>query len=297
MVNVASNPEFLKEGSAVADFMKPDRVIVGVESDDVAEMLHKLYAPFMRKRDRFLVMDVASSELSKYAANAMLATRISFVNELARLCDRVGADVKHVREALGTDPRIGSEFLYAGLGYGGSCFPKDMKALVQLGHEYGQPMTVADAADRTNDLQRDWFWQKIASHFDGQGGLDGKKIALWGVAFKANTDDVRFAPSLTLMQRLVEAGAKVSAYDPAANETGKKVMGDRVRWCSSNYDCLEGASALVVCTEWLEFRSPDFTRMKSLMASPVIFDGRNLYSPSAVTASGFAYAGVGRGSA
>jgi UDPglucose 6-dehydrogenase len=293
-VDVASNPEFLKEGSAVEDFMKPDRVIVGTEKENVARMLHDLYAPFMRKKDRFLAMDIASSELSKYAANAMLATRISFVNELAQLCERAGANITHVRDALGSDPRIGPDFLYAGLGYGGSCFPKDMKALIQLGQEYHIPMTIAQSADDANDGHRDWFWQKIHSHFEKQGGLANKKIAVWGVAFKANTDDVRCAPSLTLMDRLTAVGATVLAFDPAALANGQKVLGDRVSWCSSAYDCIDGADALIVCTEWREFRSPDFDRLKDSMNTPVIFDGRNLYDPSSLREMGFTYTSVGR---
>lgn len=293
-VDVASNPEFLKEGSAVEDFMKPDRVIVGTEREEVAEMLHQIYAPFMRKRDRFLSMDIASSELSKYAANAMLATRISFMNELSQLCESTGANVTHVRDALGTDPRIGPDFLYAGLGYGGSCFPKDMKALIQLGREYHVPMTIASSADEANDDHRTWFWQKIDAHFKINGGLAGKKIAVWGVAFKANTDDVRCAPSLTLMDKLAEAGATVLAFDPAAMKNGQVVLGDRVTWCASNYDCIDGADALIVCTEWREFRSPDFDRLKKSMNAPVIFDGRNLYDPRAMKEQGFIYTSVGR---
>ena len=293
-VDVASNPEFLKEGSAVEDFMKPDRVIVGTEREEIAEMLHQLYAPFMRKRDRFLAMDVASSELSKYAANAMLATRISFMNELSQLCESTGANVTHVRDALGTDPRIGPDFLYAGLGYGGSCFPKDMKALIQLGREYHIPMTIAASADEANDNHRNWFWQKVNAHFETSGGLAGKKVAVWGVAFKANTDDVRCAPSLTLMDKLAAAGATVLAFDPAAIKNGQKVLGDRVTWCSTGYDCIDGADALIVCTEWREFRSPDFDKLKASMNAPVIFDGRNLYNPKTMRALGFTYTSVGR---
>lgn len=293
-IDVASNPEFLKEGSAVEDFMKPDRVIVGTEREEVAGMLHRLYAPFMRKRDRFLAMDIASSELSKYAANAMLATRISFMNELAQLCERTGASVAHVRDALGTDPRIGPGFLYAGLGYGGSCFPKDMKALIQLGQEYHVPMTIAQSADDANDNHRDWFWRKISLYFDDKGGLANKKVAVWGVAFKANTDDVRCAPSLTLMDKLATAGATVLAFDPVAGGNGQRVLGDRVSWCSSCYECTEGVDALIICTEWREFRSPDFDRLKTSMKTPVVFDGRNLYDPRAMKDLGFTYASVGR---
>lgn len=294
LFDIASNPEFLKEGDAVNDFMKPDRVIVGVEKDSVGKKLHELYTPFMRKQDRFLQMDVASAELAKYAANSMLATRISFMNELSRLCDKVGADIDAIRRALGADPRIGPDFLYAGLGYGGSCFPKDMKALIQLGREYGTPISVVESADCANDLQRDWFFKKLANHFGGEKNLKGRHFAVWGVAFKANTDDVRFAPSLDLMKRLIECGATVAACDPVAEKNGQKVMGERVRWHNGQYDCVKGADALIICTEWREFRSPDFERMKSAMKSPVIFDGRNLYDPETVRNLGFTYNSVGR---
>ena len=297
LFDVANNPEFLKEGDAVGDFMKPDRVIVGVERDEVGRTLHELYRPFMRRQDRFIQVSIPSSELSKYAANAMLATRISFMNEMARLCDRVGADINDVRRGLGSDPRVGPDFLYAGLGYGGSCFPKDTKAIVGLGREFDAPLTVVEAVDRTNDEQRKWFWKKVEGHFGGAAGLKGKRVALWGVAFKANTDDVRFAPSLDLMRWLIDAGAEVAAYDPVAMETGKVAMGEqakRVRWTEAAYDALEGADALIVCTEWRELRSPDFTRMKAAMRGPVLFDGRNLYDPAMVTEKGFEYYGVGR---
>lgn len=295
LLDVASNPEFLKEGDAVNDFMKPDRVIVGVEKDAVAEKLHELYRPFMRKSDRFLKMDVASAELAKYAANSMLATRISFMNEMARLCDKVGADIDAIRHALGTDPRIGPDFLYAGLGYGGSCFPKDMKALIQLGQEYHTPLTVIESADNTNYTQREWFWEKIVHHFGGINNLKDKNFAVWGVAFKANTDDVRFAPSLDLVTRLINNGAKVAICDPVAEENGRNTLGKEVKWHDGQYDCVEDADALIICTEWREFRSPDFDRMNSLMKAPIIFDGRNLYDPHTPISCGFTYVSVGRG--
>ncbi|MFH0798598.1 MAG: UDP-glucose/GDP-mannose dehydrogenase family protein [Pseudomonadota bacterium] len=297
MVSVASNPEFPKEGSAVEDFMKPDRVIVGVEDAIAGEKLHELYRPFMRRQDRFFKMSIPSAELAKYAANAMLATRISFMNEAARLCEMVGADIADIQRGLGSDPRIGPDFLYAGLGYGGSCFPKDTKAIIELGKEYGSHMTVIEAADRANGVQCAWFWGKIAAHFGGHSGFKDKRIAIWGVAFKANTDDVRFAPALYLIERLSEAGAWVAAFDPVAMETGKAAVGSRAKdvcWAKGIYDSIEGAEALVICTEWREFRSPDFVRMKSLMKTPVIFDGRNLYDPEAMRSAGFTYAGVGR---
>lgn len=294
LLDVASNPEFLKEGDAVNDFMKPNRVIVGVERESVGQKLHELYIPFMRKSDRFLKMDVASAELAKYAANSMLATRISFMNEMARLCDKVGANIDAIRRALGTDPRIGPEFLYAGLGYGGSCFPKDMKALIQLGREYHTPISVVESADRANDTQRDWFFRKICDHFGGEKNLSGKRIAIWGVAFKANTDDVRFAPAIDLMSRLTGCGALVSACDPVAEKNGQEAMGNRVVWHNGQYDCIRNADALIICTEWREFRSPDFERMKSAMKTPVVFDGRNLYNSKFLRSLGFTYTSVGR---
>jgi len=297
LLDVASNPEFLKEGDAVSDFMKPHRVIVGVEKDEVAEALHELYSPFMRRQDRFIKMSIQSSELTKYAANAMLATRISFMNEMARLCENVGADVTHIRDGLGGDPRIGPDFLYAGLGYGGSCFPKDTKAIIQLGKEYNSPLSVIETVDRTNDVQREWFWNKICTYFGEEKNLQGKRVGVWGVAFKANTDDVRFAPSLYLIRRLLEAGALVSAFDPVASASGRLALGEHapsVRWAEHAYDCAEGIDALVICTEWREFRSPDFERMRSIMASPVIFDGRNLYDPDLLRDAGFTYFSVGR---
>lgn len=296
LVKVANNPEFLKEGDAVADFMKPDRVVVGTDDDDVALQLRRLYRPFMRKMDRFLVMDIASSELCKYAANAMLATRISFMNELARLCERVGADIDALREGLGSDPRIGPPFLFAGLGYGGSCFPKDMKALIELGREQVSPLSIVESADRANDMQREWFWEKIRSRFGKGTNFAGKKIAVWGIAFKPETDDVRSAPSLYLIERLLEAKAHVSAYDPAASENGKKSLGEKaekVQWCASSYECLKNADALIICTEWREFRSPDFKKMKLLMQQPLLFDGRRLYEPDDLKRHGFEYVTVG----
>ncbi|MFH1829304.1 MAG: UDP-glucose/GDP-mannose dehydrogenase family protein [Pseudomonadota bacterium] len=297
ILTVASNPEFLKEGDAVEDFMRPDRVIVGVEDDETTKKLHELYKPFMRRSDRFLTMNIPSAELAKYAANAMLATRISFINEMARLCERVGADISEIRRSLGSDPRIGPDFLYAGLGYGGSCFPKDTQAVIGLGREHSCDLTIIEAADRANDVQRAWFWNKITAHFGGNSNLKGKNIALWGVAFKANTDDVRFAPSLYLMEQLEIAGANVAAFDPVAIETGKQAMGkhaSKIRWTSSVYEAIEGADALVICTEWREFRSPDFDRMKTLMKNTVIFDGRNLFEPERMHEMGFVYTGVGR---
>lgn len=297
LLHVANNPEFLKEGDAVNDFMKPNRVIVGVENDHVAEKLHVLYMPFMRRGDRFLRMDIASSELTKYAANAMLATRISFMNELARLCERVGADISHLRNGLGMDPRIGPDFLYAGVGYGGSCFPKDMKALIGLGNEHQVSMTIPEAVDKVNNEQREWFWKKIEDGLGGRNALTGKKVSMWGLAFKANTDDVRCSPSLFFIEKLLNAGCVVAAYDPEANESARLSLAekaDRVRFCESSYGCVEGADALIVCTECREFRSPDFERVLTLMKHPLIFDGRLLYDPQTLSAKGFTVISVGR---
>ena len=297
LIQVANNPEFLKEGSAVQDAMKPERVIVGVESDEVGKKLHQLYTPFMHQQDRFLQMDIPSSEMCKYAANAMLATRISFMNELSRLAEKVGADITEIRRGLGRDSRIGPAFLYAGLGYGGSCFPKDMKALVQLGKEYNTPLSIMESADLANDMQREWFWNKITTQFGGAEKLAGKRIALWGVAFKPETDDVRFAPSLYLIENLLAQGASVLAYDPVAQDTGRQALGDKaeqVNWADNSYDCLAGADALIVCTEWREFRSPDFIRIKKAMNAPLIFDGRLLYEPATLQELGFDYVTIGR---
>lgn len=298
-ISWAFNPEFLKEGAAVEDFMKPDRVIVGVEDEGVGKKLRQLYAPFMRRRDKFLQMDIASAELAKYAANAMLATRISFMNEMARLCEVIGADIGEIKRAIGSDPRIGPDFLYAGLGYGGSCLPKDTKAVVRTAAELGISLPLTQAVGEVNDTQCEWFWQKIKGLFETQGGLKGKKVGVWGLAFKANTDDVRFAPSLYIIEHLLGHGADVAVYDPAATENAKATLGGRatgVVWAKGAYDVLEGADALVICTEWREFRSPNFARMKRSMRSPVIFDGRNLYDPATMKNEGFRYVGIGRGS-
>jgi len=294
LIDVASNPEFLKEGDAVKNFMKPDRVVVGVEKESVGQALHQLYSPFMRKMDRFFQMDIMSSELSKYAANAMLATRISFMNEMARLCDKVGADINLVRNALGSDPRIGADFLYAGLGYGGSCLPKDTKAIINFGREYHENLSIIEAADRTNDIQRKWFWNKVVKYFGGEEKLSGKKIGVWGVAFKPNTDDMRFAPALDIVNSMIACNIFICACDPVAKDNAKKIFGDKISWKENQYDCLDNADALIICTEWHEFRSPDFDQMKKLMKHPVIFDGRNLYDPDVVREKGFDYISVGR---
>jgi len=288
-----SNPEFLKEGAAVRDFLKPSRVIIGTTSEKACRVMQHLYAPFMRRGDRLLTMDPASAELTKYACNAMLATRISFMNELSRLCDYFGADVSRIRRGMGTDSRIGPDFLYPSLGYGGSCFPKDIMGLVSMGRMANHPMRVVEAVHLANQEQREMMFARIQHYFGGQ--LKDKKIAVWGLAFKAETDDVRESPAITVVQRLVGAGATVAAYDPKATETAKAVLGDkRVEFCESMYAVLSGAHALVVCTEWQEFRTPDFDRIRQLMAGDVIFDGRNLYDLDWMARTGLRYYSIGR---
>jgi len=288
-----SNPEFLKEGAAVGDFMKPDRVILGLTGDRPLRIMRHLYSPFMRRGDRMLVMDPASAELTKYACNAMLATRISFMNELSQLCDHFGADVTHVRSGMGADHRIGLEFLYPSLGYGGSCFPKDVKALISMGRTANRPVRVVEAVHLANVEQREAMFNRITHYFDGR--LGDRKIAMWGVAFKARTDDVRESPAITIAQRLVGAGACLAVHDPEAMETAKTVLGDKqIDYCPGMYDPLTDADALVICTEWQEFRTPDFERMAELMSGDVIFDGRNLYDPEWMAATPFRYYSIGR---
>lgn len=297
MFDVASNPEFLKEGDAVNDFMKPYRVVVGVEKDSVGKILHSLYAPFMLRKDRYIQVDIPTSELTKYASNAMLATRISFMNELSRLCEKVGANICDVRRGMGSDPRIGPDFLYAGLGYGGSCFPKDVKAIVRLGHEYDERLSILEAVDNANEKQREWFLSKIVNHFEKSGGFKDASVAVWGLSFKANTDDVRHAPSLYLLDNLVKRGIKVRVFDPVATDNAKQMLehiAHKVEWHENCYDCLHGADALVVCTEWREFRSPDFERMKkSMNDGAIIFDGRNIYDIDHVSSCGFKIQRIG----
>ncbi len=293
-VSVASNPEFLKEGTAIQDFRYPDRVVVGTERSQDAQKLHELYSPFMRKQDCFLVMDIASSELCKYASNAMLATRISFMNEMSQLCEKVGADIAHIRTAMGWDPRIGTHFLYAGLGYGGSCLPKDVLALTHLGKEMETPLYLVEAADQTNGNQRERFLNRIVAHFGGKNNVKGKTVALWGISFKPETDDIRQAPAIFLIEKLLGLKAMVKAFDPVAIQNARKLFEDRVTFCNNNYACLEGADCLIIVTEWNEFRSPNFTKMKQLLTNPVIFDGRNLYSPEKMRELGFDYFSIGR---
>jgi len=289
--DVASNPEFLKEGAAVEDFMKPDRVLIGVENESTGEILKELYAPFMRSSDRALVVSIRSSELAKYTANAMLATRISFMNEIANLCEVVGANISEVRVAIGSDDRIGRHFLFPGIGYGGSCFPKDVKALIDIGSKYGSELNVCRATDEVNTKQKEHFWNKVHNYFDGN--LEGKKVSIWGISFKPKTDDIREAPSLYIIEKLLSAGASVTVHDPVAMDNAKAHFGDKVNYAGSNYDACEGADALVINTEWNEYRQPDFQKLKELMDGNVIFDGRNLYKPDTLKQKGIKYIGVG----
>jgi UDPglucose 6-dehydrogenase len=288
---VASNPEFLKEGAALEDFLKPDRIVLGTDDPAVEAILRELYEPFVRTGHPILAMDHASAELSKYAANAMLATRISFMNEIANLCDRLGADVRQVRMGVGSDTRIGSSFLFPGLGYGGSCFPKDVQALLRMGRDAGVALNVVDAVERTNQAQKTALVPRVARFL---GGLPGKKVGLWGLAFKPRTDDMREAPALALIDGLLAGGASVSAYDPKAMPAARALLGERVTLCARSYDAAEGADALILVTEWNEFREPDFARIKALMRRPAIFDGRNLYNPKHLRELGFHYEGIGR---
>ena len=291
---VVSNPEFLKEGAAVEDFMRPDRIIIGADDQRAIQMLRQAYAPFQRNRERIIVMSVRSAELTKYAANAMLATRISFMNEVANLAEAIGADIEEVRRGIGSDPRIGYQFLYAGAGFGGSCFPKDVKALKRTAEEAGRPLKLVGAVEDVNEAQKHVLAQKIRARFGDN--VRGKTIALWGLAFKANTDDMREAPSLALIDDLVHAGAKVRAYDPAAATEAKHLFAGSasVAIVGSAMEALEGADALAIVTEWQEFRSPDFAAVKKALKVPAIFDGRNLYDPSALKAQGLEYYPIGR---
>ena len=292
--DVVSNPEFLKEGAAIDDFMKPDRIVVGTDNPRTTELLRALYAPFNRSHDRLIAMDIRSAELTKYAANAMLATKISFMNELANIAERVGADIEQVRIGIGSDPRIGYHFIYPGIGYGGSCFPKDVQALERSAREYGYEASILEAVEAVNYRQKEVLFQKIHSHFDGD--LQGRTIALWGLSFKPNTDDMRDAPSRVLMEALWQAGARVRAFDPEAMDETLRIYGSRgdLTLCDSPEEALEGADALAVATEWKVFRSPDFDRLKASLSAPVIFDGRNLYDPGFLKSQGFTHYAIGR---
>ncbi len=293
--DVVSNPEFLKEGAALDDFMKPDRIVIGTDNPRTTELLRALYAPFNRNHDRIVAMDIRSAELTKYAANAMLATKISFMNELANLAERLGADIENVRTGIGSDPRIGYHFIYPGSGYGGSCFPKDVQALERTARAVGYQAELLSAVEAVNLRQKEVLFAKISKHFNNT--LSGKTIALWGLAFKPNTDDMREAPSRTLMEALWSAGAKVQAFDPEALEETQRIYGNRpdLSLCTDEYDTLKGADMLVIMTEWQIFRSPDFDRIKSELSHPVIFDGRNIYDPKTLQTLGFDYYGIGRG--
>ncbi|HYT62283.1 MAG TPA: UDP-glucose/GDP-mannose dehydrogenase family protein [Gemmatimonadales bacterium] len=290
--HVCSNPEFLKEGAAVEDFMKPDRVILGVDSAESAQALEELYAPFVRTGNPLIFMDLPSAEMTKYAANAMLATRISFMNQVARLCEAIGADVTLVRKGIGTDRRIGSAFLFPGPGYGGSCFPKDVQALLRMGQAHHVPLDIITAVEAANERQKRLLFEKLGRHFEGK--LNGRVVGVWGLAFKAETDDVRESPALVLVEALLAAGATVRVHDPAALETARRHLGDRVTYARQAVDVLAGADALAIVTEWLEYRNPDFSRMRQLMRRPLIVDGRNLYDPDRLAKLGFTYDSIGR---
>jgi len=293
--DVVSNPEFLKEGDAVKDCMRPDRIVVGSSSARAIEQLKALYAPFNRNHERIVLMDTRSAELTKYAANAMLATKISFMNEMANIAERVGADIELVRHGIGSDPRIGYSFIYPGAGYGGSCFPKDVQALERIARSHGYEARVLDAVETVNRNQKEKLFELLNRHFAGK--LAGKTIALWGLAFKPNTDDMREAPSRRLLEQLWAAGAKVRAFDPEAREEAQRIYGKRadLALCDEMYDALESSDVLIVVTEWKAFWSPDFARIKSTLRTPAVFDGRNIYEPAAVESAGLAYYGIGRG--
>lgn len=293
--DVVSNPEFLKEGAAIDDFMKPDRVVIGVDSgSDAEEIMKELYGPFVRTDNPIVIMDVRSAEMTKYAANAMLATRISFMNEIANLCELVGANATSVRQGIGSDSRIGHSFLFPGIGYGGSCFPKDVKALYKTAAEHSYDFKILNAVEDVNEIQKGVLVEKLLDYYGGEDKLKGKSFALWGLSFKPRTDDMREAPAIVIINRLLEMGAEVVAHDPVAMEEGRAIFGDNIRYCDINYDALDGADALLVVTEWNEFRRPNFERMKKRMKAPVIFDGRNIYSPSEMEKLGFEYFSIGR---
>jgi UDPglucose 6-dehydrogenase len=293
--DVVSNPEFLKEGDAIGDFMKPDRIVIGTDNPRTTELLHSLYEPFTRNHERVISMDIRSAELTKYAANAMLATKISFMNELANLAERFGADIEHVRQGIGSDPRIGYQFIYPGAGYGGSCFPKDVQALAKSAAESGYEAALLNAVEDVNLRQKRRIFEKLHEHFDGD--LKGKTIALWGLSFKPRTDDMRAAPSRVIMESLWDAGASVRAYDPEAMEEAARIYPDQegLELCETAYSALDGCDALVIITEWQEFRSPDFDLVRESLTEPLIFDGRNLFDPAALQTMGITYYAIGRG--
>jgi UDPglucose 6-dehydrogenase len=290
--DMASNPEFLKEGAAVEDFLKPERIVIGIDNDKTGEIMKRLYMPFVLNNHPILFMDVASAEITKYAANAMLATRISFINEIANLCDILGADINQVRKGIGSDSRIGSKFIYPGTGYGGSCFPKDVKAIIKTAHDNGYELNVIKAVEKANEYQKSVIFSKMTKFFDNN--LKNKVIGIWGLSFKPKTDDIREASSLILIEKLLQAGAKIKAYDPAAMKEAKNQLGDIIGYSSDPYEALIDVDALALMTEWAEFHLPDFNRMADLMKDKVIFDGRNIYDPTELKRLGFKYFGIGR---
>jgi UDPglucose 6-dehydrogenase len=294
--DVVSNPEFLKEGDAVNDFLKPDRVIVGTDNVRTAKLLETLYAPFARSRDKMIVMGIRSAEMTKYAANCMLATKISFMNEVANICETVGADVKEVRAGIGSDRRIGYSFIYPGVGYGGSCFPKDVRALINTAKEHGCTPSLVEAVDAVNNRQKGMLAEKIKRYFKEKGGTEGRTLAMWGLAFKANTDDMRESAALDIIRTLTDAGMTVKVYDPVAGDNGRRILKDNasVAVMDNQYDPIDGADALAVVTDWNQFRNPDFNRLKKTLKEPVVFDGRNLFSRSFMKEMGFSYISVGR---
>ena len=290
--DMASNPEFLKEGAAVEDFLKPERIIVGIDNENTGETMKRLYMPFVLNNHPILFMDIPSAEITKYAANAMLATRISFINELANLCDLLGADINHVRKGIGSDSRIGNKFLYPGTGYGGSCFPKDVKAIIKTAHDLGYELNVIKAVDKANEYQKNVIFNKIIKHFRNK--IRNRIFGIWGLSFKPKTDDIRQSSSIYLIEKLLKEGAVVRAYDPAAMAETRKQIGDAVFYADNPYDALEDADAMVLMTEWSEFHLPDFNRMAGIMKKKVIFDGRNIYDPALIRKMGFVYYGIGR---
>jgi UDPglucose 6-dehydrogenase len=289
--DIASNPEFLKEGAAIDDFMRPDRIVVGVDSEKAEEVMRKLYKPFIMNGHPLIFMDIPSAEMTKYAANAMLATRISFMNDIANLCEIMGADVNKVRQGIGSDPRIGSRFIYAGIGYGGSCFPKDVKALIKTAKENGYKMRLLESVEEVNDDQKSLLFNKILDYF--KGDLKGKTFAMWGLSFKPNTDDMREAPSLVLIDKILEAGGHVKAYDPVATHEAQRIVGDKITFCTDPYDAIDAADALLIITEWSEFKLPDFDKISQSLNHKVIFDGRNIYDFKEMKELGFDYFCVG----
>lgn len=292
-IRICSNPEFLKEGCAIDDFTKPDRVVVGVLAEDVGEQMHELYRPFLRTENPFLAMGLESAEMTKYVANCMLATKISFINEMANLCEPVGADINEVRRGIGFDQRIGFQFLFPGVGYGGSCFPKDVRALMAVAENHGRKPEILRAVDEVNDRQKHVLFEKVKTYF--KGDLKGKTFAIWGLAFKPRTDDIREAPSLVLIEHLLAAGAVVRVHDPVAMENVKAQHGDKLTYCDHHYDTLDGADAVCIVTEWQQFRTPDFDYMSHKLKQKIVFDGRNLYEPAAMKERGFYYSGIGIG--